>query len=130
MIILGIVTLIPAEVNRILRQLHCREEFMKHRPVICILDDDKERCLREEKTLDAVIAAKRLPVSGISNYGANHLARTGLEQFPAIEVDGVFFTPKEMGKELDYTMLSDFLDMLVRKNIIPPAEGETEEKGK
>jgi len=98
---------------------------MKHRPVICILDDDKERCLREEKTLDRVIADKKLPVSGISNYGANHLARTGLEQFPAIEVDGVFFNPKEIGKELDYTMLSDFLDMLVRKKIILSDEGET-----
>ena len=91
---------------------------MNHRPVICILEDDKQRCLREEKVLDAVIAAKRLPVTGISNYGANHLARTGLSEFPVIEVDGVFFTPKEKGKELDYDMLSDFLDMLVRKNII------------
>ena len=50
---------------------------MKHRPVVCILDNDKERCLREERSLDAAIAAKKLPISGISNYGANHLARTG-----------------------------------------------------
>ena len=95
---------------------------MKHRPVICILDDDKDRCLREEKTLDAVITAKRLAVSGISNYGANHLARTGLTAFPAIDVDGVYFTPKEAGKELDYETLGDFLDMLVRKNIITSDE--------
>lgn len=94
---------------------------MKHRPVICILDDDKERCLREEKTLDRVIADKRFPVSGIANYGANHLARTGLSVFPAIDVDGVYFTPKHPGKELDYDILSDFLDMLVRKGIISPA---------
>lgn len=92
----------------------------KHRPVICILDDDKERCLREEKTLDAVIAAKKLPVGGIANYGANHLARTGLSAFPAIDVDGVYFTPKEQGKELDFQTLSEFLDMLVRKGVVHP----------
>jgi len=89
-----------------------------HRPVICILDDNKERCQREEKALDAAIRAKKLPVSGISNYGTNHLARTGLEQFPAIDVDGVYFTPKHGGEELSYDTLCDFLDMLVRKNII------------
>lgn len=96
---------------------------MKHRPVICILDDDKERCLREEKALDAAIAAKGLAVSGISNYGANHLARTGLEVFPAIEVDGVYFSPKEGGKELSYEMLCSFLDMLVRKGVIALSQG-------
>lgn len=95
---------------------------MKHRPVICILDDNKERCLREEKTLDKVIADKGLPVSGIANYGANYLARTGLESFPAIEVDGVYFTPKKDTEELDYAVLSDFLDMLVRKGVIDRTE--------
>lgn len=91
---------------------------MKHRPVICILDTDKERCLRQEKTLDAVIADKRLPVCGISNFGANHIARTGVTSFPSIDVDGLYFTPKETDKELDYAMLADFLDMLVRKGVI------------
>lgn len=97
---------------------------MKHRPVICILDDDKERCLREEKALDAAIAAKRLPVSGIANYGQNHLARTGLERFPAIEVDGVYFTPKFADPELTYERICEFLDMLVRKDVIPGPGGE------
>lgn len=101
---------------------------MRHRPVICILDDDKERCLREEKILDKVIADKKLPVSGISNYGPNHLARTGLPSFPAIDVDGVYFTPKSAGKELDYDTLSGFLDMLVRKNIIPAGEEQERDK--
>lgn len=90
---------------------------MKHRPVICILDDDKERCLRQERALDEAIAVKGLAASGISNYGANHLARTGLERFPAIEVDGVYFTPKTEG-ELSRDMLCDFLDMLVRKGVL------------
>lgn len=92
----------------------------RHYPVICILDDDKERCLREEKALDEAIREKELPVRGISNYGANHLARTGLERFPAIEVDGVYFTPKQEAGELTRDMLCDFLDMLVRKGIIEP----------
>ncbi len=92
----------------------------RHYPVICILDDDKERCLREEKALDEAIRAKGLPVRGISNYGENHLARTGLERFPAIDVDGVYFTPKQEEGELSYDMLCDFLDMLVRKGIIDP----------
>ena len=91
---------------------------MKHRPTICILDDDRERCLREEKALDAAIAFKGLGVSGIANFGANYLARSGVEVFPAIEVDGVYFTPKSPG-ELTYDMLCDFLDMLVRREIIP-----------
>lgn len=95
---------------------------MRHKPVICILDDDRERCLRQEKVLDKVIADKKLLVSGISNYGANHLARTGLSSFPAIDVDGVYFTPKLEVQELDYATLSDFLDMLVRKNVIAGAE--------
>lgn len=87
-------------------------------PVICILDDDKERCLREEKALDAAIKTKQLPVKGISNYGANHLARTGLDQFPAIDLDGVYFTPRQAGVELTHDTLCDFLDMLVRKGIL------------
>lgn len=92
---------------------------MKHRPVICILDDDKERCLRAEKALDAAISTKKLRVSGIANYGANHLARTGLESFPAIDVDGVFFSPKFDEPELTYERICEFLDWLVQKNIIP-----------
>lgn len=95
---------------------------MKHRTVICILDDDKERCLREEKALDAAITAKKLPVSGIANYGVNHLARTGLERFPAIDVDGVYFTPKFVEPELTYGRMCEFLDMLVRKNVISGPE--------
>lgn len=91
---------------------------MKHRPTVCILDNDQERCLREEKALDAAIAAKGLNISGISNFGANHLARSGLEAFPAIEVDGEYFTPNVPG-ELTYEMLCDFLEMLVRRKILP-----------
>ncbi len=95
---------------------------MKHRPVICILDDDKDRCLREERALDAAIKAKKLEVSGMSNFGPNHLARTGLEIFPAIEVDGVYFTPKNSGRELVYEDLCDFLDMLTRRKLIGGSE--------
>jgi hypothetical protein len=90
---------------------------MKHRTVLCILDKDKERCLREEKALEAAIAAKGLAVGAISNYGENHLARTGLERFPAIDVDGIYFTPKNPG-ELTCAALCDFLDMLVRRGVI------------
>jgi len=98
---------------------------MKHRPVICILDNDRERCLRAESALDAAIKAKKLSVTGISNFGPNHLARTGLDAFPAIDVNGVYFTPKNAGRELDYEALCDFLDMLVRRGIVSgPAGGE------
>ncbi len=91
---------------------------MKHRPVICILDDDKDRCLREERALDAAIKAKGVAASGISNFGGNALARSGLSVFPAIDVDGVYFSFKESGKELTFDMLCDFLDMLTRKGIV------------
>jgi hypothetical protein len=97
---------------------------MKHRPVVCILDNDRERCLREESALDAAIRAKKLPVSGMSNFGPNHLARTGLDSFPAIEVDGVYFTPKNAGLELDYGDLCNFLDMLVRLGIAGSPEND------
>ena len=97
---------------------------MRHRPVICILDDNRERCLRAEIALDAAIRAKKLPVSGISNFGSNHLARTGLDSFPAIEVDGVYFTPKNPGQMLDFEVLCDFLDMLVRRGIIGGPEDD------
>ena len=92
---------------------------MKRQPTICILDDNKERCLREEQALDAAIAAKKLPVAGISNFGSCHLARTGLEgKFPVLDVDGVYFMPKNPGEELTFDALCDFLDMLVRKGVI------------
>lgn len=89
---------------------------MKHRPVICILDDDRDRCLREEKALDAAIKEKGLNVTGISSFGANHLARSGVESFPAIDVEGFYFYPREKGEELSYEKLCDFLDYLVRKD--------------
>jgi hypothetical protein len=92
-------------------------DTMKERTVICILDNDPQRCLREEQALDAAIADKGLDVSGIANYGPNYLARTGLERFPALEVEGQYFTPKVDG-ELDYALLCDFLDMLTRKGCI------------
>lgn len=101
---------------------------MKHRHVICILDNDKERCLREERALDEAIAAKRLPVSGISNYGANYLARTGLDEFPAIEVDGLYFLFRNRGRELTCAMLCDFLDMLVRRGVIAVGEENAKEE--
>ncbi len=91
---------------------------MKHRPVICILDDDKERCLREERALDAAIKKKGVAASGIANYGGNALARSGVSTFPAIDVDGVYFCFKEEGKELTVDLLCDFLDMLARKGIV------------
>ena len=99
---------------------------MNNRPVLCILDDDQERCLRAENALDAAIMTKKLPVSGISRYEPTHLARTGLDSFPAIELNGAYFIPKIPGQELDYDDLCDFLDMLVRRGIIcAPADGGT-----
>ena len=53
---------------------------MAHRPVICVLDDDKDRCLREERALDEAIKAMKVDASGISNFGGNHLARSGIER--------------------------------------------------
>lgn len=91
---------------------------MKHQPVVCVLDDNRERCLREEDALDRAILAKNLPVLGASNFGPAHLARTGLERFPAIDVDGVYFEFKTPNQELTYEILCDFLDMLVRRGIV------------
>ena len=91
---------------------------MRNRQVVCILDNNRERCLREEKALDEAIAAKKLPVSGMANFGPNYLARTGVESFPAVEVEGLYFTPKKGCKELDYAMLCDLLDMLVAKGLV------------
>ncbi len=91
---------------------------MAHQPVICILDNDKERCLREEKALDKALKAKQINASGISNFGSNHLARTGISSFPAIDVDGVYFHFKEQGVELDFDKLCGFIDMLLCKEIV------------
>lgn len=99
---------------------------MRHRPVICILDNDKDRCLREEKALEAAIRDKCIAASGISNFGPNHLARSGVETFPCIDVDGVYFTPKAGTDELTYEILCDFLDMLVRKKIIGAPQAPAE----
>ncbi|MDL2306980.1 hypothetical protein LJC48_02985 [Desulfovibrio sp. OttesenSCG-928-C06] len=92
----------------------------KNRPVICILDMDKERCIREEKALEQAIADKKIDVTGCANFGPNHIARTGLEeeQLPAIDLDGVYFTHKGDEKELTYEKLCDFLDMLVRRGYV------------
>lgn len=91
---------------------------MEHRPVICVLDNDRERCLREEKALDEAIKAMKVNASGISNFGGNHLARSGVEDFPAIDVDGVYFHFNERGVELDFDKLCSFIDMLLRKGIV------------
>lgn len=95
---------------------------MKHKPVVCILDDDPARCLREEEALDKAILDKNMPVRGAANFGPAHLARTGLSRFPAIDVDGVYFEFKKAGEELTYEILCDFLDMLVRRGVIEPGE--------
>lgn len=95
---------------------------MKHKPVVCILDDDQARCLREEEALDRAIIYKKMPVLGAANFGPAHLARTGLERFPAIDVDGVYFEFKNTGQELTYEMLCDFLDMLVRRGVVNPEQ--------
>ncbi len=91
---------------------------MDHRPVICVLDNDRERCLREEKALDEAIKAMKVNASGISNFGGNHLARSGIEDFPAIDVDGVYFHFNERGVELDFDKLCNFIGMLLRKGIV------------
>ncbi len=100
-----------------------------HQPTICILDADKDRCLREEKALDEAIAAKQLAVSGISNFGACHLARTNAQSLPAIDLDGVLFYPKNQGEELTFELLCDFLDMLERKGILQKAKVSSEQRG-
>lgn len=94
----------------------------KHKPVVCVLDNDRERCLREEEALDRAILDKKLPVHGAANFGPAHLERTGLTRFPAIDVDGVYFESKNPGEELSYEMLCDFLDMLTRRGIITLSE--------
>ena len=91
---------------------------MAHRPVICVLDNDRERCLREEKALDEALRVMNVNASGISNFGGNHLARSGIDDFPAIEVDGVYFHFKERGVELDFDKLCNFIEMLIRKDIV------------
>ena len=90
----------------------------KYKPVVCILDDDQERCLREEAALDRAIIDKGTPVLGAANFGPAHLERSGATSFPTIDVDGVLFESKTPGTELTYEMLCDFLDMLVRRAII------------
>ena len=97
---------------------------MKRQSVICILDPDQERCLRAEQALDAAIEAKQLAVSGISNFGACYLARSGVETFPAIDLDGMVFFPRNAGEELSFELLCDFLDMLVRKGLIHKKSSE------
>ena len=94
------------------------EENMTHRPVICILDNDRERCLREEKALDEAIKVKKINASGISNFGSNHLARTGVCIFPAIDVDGMYFHFKEQGVELDFDKCCNFIEMLLKKGLV------------
>ncbi len=94
----------------------------KHTPVICILDDDKERCLREESALDELIKGRKLNAMGISNFGTCHIARCGMEgRVPAIDVDGNCFVRK-IGEELTPEILGEFLDMLVRRGVIKTAE--------
>ncbi len=92
----------------------------KCRPVICILDDDKERCLREEAALDRAIADKGLAVRGTANFGEGHISRSGMEgNLPCFDVDGVYFSaPARPGEELTYESICAFLDMLVRRGII------------
>ena len=88
---------------------------------VCILDPDKERCVREEKALEAAVLDSGLAVSACANYGAGYITRTGFAgPYPANEVEGLFFNGPIPEAELTYEMLRNFLDMLVRRNVVPP----------
>ena len=101
----------------------------KNTPTICILDNDQDRCVREEAALDQAIADKNINAHGISNYGACFIARSGMEKnLPAIcisgiadpanpEIDELYFT-KKAGEELTYDLLCNFLDIMIKKGFV------------
>ena len=98
---------------------------------ICILDPDKERCVREEKALETAVLDSGLAVSACANYGGGYITRTGFAgPFPAIEVEGLFFNGPIPEEELTYEMLRNFLDMLVRRNVVPPPHNRPEAERK
>lgn len=91
-----------------------------HKPTIIIVDNIKDRCLREEAALDKAIKDKGIYALGMSNYGDGYIARTGIseEKLPYIEVDSLHFFPPHPNEELTYERLCRFLEMLVTGNVI------------
>lgn len=86
-------------------------------PTVTILDSDKERCLREEASLEKAIQEKGIYAHGISNYGSGFIARSGAaaDKLPCIEVDGLLFFPPKAGTEISYENLCRFLEMMLQK---------------
>lgn len=92
----------------------------KHKPVIIILDDDKERCLREEAALEKAVEDRGIYAVGISNYGKGHISRSGVDEakLPCIEIEGLYYYPPRPQEELTYERLCRFLDTLAHKGIL------------
>lgn len=90
------------------------------KPAIIILDNDKDRCLREEYALDQALADKNIHATGMSNYGTGFLSRSGVpkEKFPCIDVQGVLFFPPRPQEELTYDILCLFLEMLLDNDLV------------
>lgn len=96
----------------------------KKKPIICIMDLEKDRCLREEKALENVVRDRGLNVIATASYGEGHITRSGCEgPYPTIEVEGLFFHGPNPGEELTEAMLHNFMDMLIRKGLIEPGPG-------
>ncbi len=97
----------------------------KKKPVVIILDDNKERCLREEAALEKAIEARGIYAVGISNYGKGHISRSGVdeEKLPCIEIEGLYYYPPRPQEELTYERLCRFLDTIAHKGILQQLSG-------
>lgn len=86
---------------------------------VCVYDLDKERCAREEKLLEQVLAQKGLPhIIAISNYGRGYISRAGIEdRLPAIEIGGQYWCRKP-GEELTAEGIGSLLDMFIANGIL------------
>ena len=85
------------------------------KPTIIILDNVKDRCLREEAALDKIIRDKGIYALGISNYGEGYISRSGIEveKLPCIQVDTNYYFPPVPNEELTYEKLDRFMDMML-----------------
>ena len=85
------------------------------KPTIIILDNVKDRCLREEAALDKVIRNKGIHAFGASNYGEGYISRSGIpiEKLPCIQMDTNYYFPPSPNMELTYEKLDRFMDIML-----------------
>lgn len=96
------------------------EQNTRRKPTIVVLDNNRDRCLRQEATLDKAIEAIGIIANGMSNFGGGYIARTGIpvEKLPCVEIDDLVYFPPNPNEEITYGVMCRLLETLVANGVL------------